>query len=213
MAGKSLMLLCDIGNSSFAFYEDGKVTSYLIDTFDINSVTQEVYYICVNPKVSKLLEAHELWHDLAPMIHLEGSYDTLGIDRQVAVLGLEGDGVIVDAGSAITVDVVEQGSYQGGFIYPGFLAMQQAFAQISSKLDYLLNFEVTLDKIATNSQDAISYGAIAPIIAEIRRISEDKTLIVTGGDGKIIAKHLKGAQLQPNWLFDAMTKIINARKG
>ena len=209
------MLLCDIGNSSFSFYDDsdGSVKSYLVDEFDIDCVMQEVYYICVNPRVSELLKKHYLWHDIGVYVELDGAYDTLGIDRQVAVLGLEGDGVVVDAGSAITVDVVEKKRYQGGFIYPGFRAMQKAFSQISSKLDYLLNFEVTLDKMATNSQDAISYGSIAPIIAEIKRLSEGKQLVITGGDGAIIAKHLKGSQLRPNWIFDAMKKIINARKG
>ncbi len=207
------MLLCDIGNSSFAFYDQGRVTTHLVKDFDIDSVRSDVYYICVNPEVSEILKSHPLWHDLKPMIKLTGSYETLGVDRQVAVLGLEGDGVVVDAGSAITVDIVTDGSYQGGFIYPGFRAMQQAFAQISSKLDYLLNFEVTLDKIATNSQDAISYGAIAPIVTQIKQLSEDKRLILTGGDAPLLAKHLKNASLQPHWLFHAMGKIMNSHKG
>lgn len=213
MAGKSLMLLCDVGNTSYAFYNEGEVKSFLIDEFDIDSITQEVYYICVNPNVSDLLQAHNLWHDMRPLITLQGAYDTLGIDRQVAVLGLEDDGVIVDAGSAITIDVVEKGLYQGGFIFPGFKAMQRAFAEISTKLDYLLNFEVTFDKMAKNSQDAISYGALIPLIQEIKRLSEDKALIITGGDGALLANHLEGSTLAPNWIFDAMKKIINASKG
>ena len=212
MAGKSLMLLCDIGNTSYAFYHQGEVTKYFIDDFDINSVTDEVYYICVNPKVTVLLEKNPLWIDIEPLIRLEGSYDTLGVDRKIAISALS-DGVVVDAGSAITIDIIEKGLYQGGFIFPGFVAMQKAFAQISSKLDYLLNFEVTLDKIATNSQDAISYGAFVPIIQEIKRLSKDKQLIITGGDGAFLAQHIEGSLLQPHWLFDAMKKIINASKG
>lgn len=207
------MLLCDVGNSSFAFYKEAKVETFLIDDFDINSITQEVYYICVNPKISERLKAHPLWHDITPMINLEGSYDTLGIDRQVAVLGLKGDGVVVDAGSAITIDVVEEGLYKGGFIFPGFRAMQRAFAEISSKLDYLLNFEVTFDKIATNSQDAISYGALVPLIQEIKRLSKDKELVITGGDAALLVKYLENALYAPHWIFDAMLKIINASKG
>ena len=212
MAGKLLMLLCDVGNTSYAFYKNGQSYKELVADFDITSVKEEVYYICVNPKVLPKLEKNPLWKDVSPMITLQGSYDSLGIDRKLAIPVLD-SGVIVDAGSAITVDVIENGLYQGGFIFPGFVAMQNSFKQISSKLDYLLNFEVSLDKIAKNSQDAISYGAFKPLITEIKRLSTDKKLIITGGDGKFLAKHLEGSVYEPNWLFDAMKKIINASKG
>ena len=204
------MLLCDIGNTFFTFYKQGEVTKQLVDGFDIESIDEKVFYICVNPKVTPLLQENDLWIDLAKDIALEGSYETLGIDRKVAISAISG-GVVVDAGSAITVDVIENSHYQGGFIYPGFVAMQKAFAEISSKLDYLLNFEVSLDKIAKNSQDAISYGSFMPLITEIKRLSEGKKLIVTGGDGEFLAKHLEGSLYEPHWLFDAMKTIIDAK--
>ncbi len=206
------MLLCDIGNSAFSFYEDGETSHYLIADFDVDSIEKDVYYICVNPAVSQTLKEKAHWIDMGPMVQLEGSYETLGIDRQVAISTLK-EGVIVDAGSAITVDVVKDGNYQGGFIYPGLRSMQKAFSEISHKLDYLLNFEVSLDKMATNSQDAISYGAIVPLIKEITRLAEDIPLIVTGGDAALLAYHLPQATLDSNWVFNAMIKILNASKG
>ena len=43
----------------------------------------------------------------------------MGVDRRALCLSHE-NGIFVDAGSAITVDVVEEGRYQGGYIFPGF---------------------------------------------------------------------------------------------
>lgn len=204
------MQLCDVGNTSFAFYDDGIVTKVLKEDIDFEDIRDEIYYICVEPLISQRLKAFKNWHDISSLIFLKGDYKGLGIDRKVAASLLE-DGVVVDAGSAITVDVMDKGNYQGGFIYPGFKALRQCFEQISPKLDFLLNFEVDLDKMAKNSQDAISYGSFAPILCEIKRLSEGKKLIVTGGDGAFLAQHLDHAVYEPNWLFKAMLEVIQTK--
>jgi type III pantothenate kinase len=204
------MLLCDVGNTSFAFYKEGVVTKVYKENFDFNTIDEQVYYICVEPEISKKLNKLELWCNVEPHIELAGSYEGLGVDRKLAISYLD-DGVVVDAGSAITIDLIEDKIYQGGFIYPGFKALASAYRQISSKLDFLLNFEVDLDKMAKNSQDAISYGSFRPIISEIKRLSEGKKLIITGGDGEFLAKHLTNALYEPNWLFKAMLKVIQTK--
>ncbi len=206
------MLLCDAGNSSLHFYKEGKSEKIYIENFDIGSIEEEVYYINVNPQLQPLFENAPLWHDISMLIELPGSYESLGIDRKAAAAFIA-DGVVIDAGSAITVDVMKCGRYEGGFIYPGFDAMRKAYAGISSKLDYLLNFELSLDKMAKNSQDAITFGVLGPLVHELQRICQGQKVIATGGDGEFFLRHLPDAEYNPHLLFHAMQKILATKKG
>jgi type III pantothenate kinase len=200
------MLLCDIGNTSFHFY-DG-VTHYKesVSTFDIDNVTQTVYYICVNPNVIDVLTCKTNWIDLKPFVDYSKLYSTLGVDRAIISSYFE-NAVVVDAGSAITVDVMRQGEYQGGFIYPGVYHMRQCYANISSKLDYEFSFELDLDKIAFNSKDAISYGYLAPFVKEVK--AYDLPIILTGGDGVKFKQLFKEARVDELLIFKAMKKVID----
>src|SRR5438128_800370 len=55
---------------------------------------------------------------------LDGAYDapdTLGMDRVLHLRGLDGDGVVVSCGTAITVDALVHGRPRFGAILPGLL--------------------------------------------------------------------------------------------
>ena len=62
--------------------------------------------------------------------------------------------------------------------------MQMAFADISSALDYSINFELSLDTMPLSSQDAISYAALIPLCKHIEELGKGKKIIVTGGDAE-----------------------------
>jgi len=102
------MLLCDVGNTSFHFDDDSNNYKESTTSFNPKSITKKVYYICVNPDVSKVLDGLDNWIDLASFIDMNNYYETMGIDRIVACEAVQ-NAVIVDAGSAITVDVVKDG--------------------------------------------------------------------------------------------------------
>lgn len=206
------MLLCDIGNTTLHFKAKSHTFKVPIVSFDLSDYKDEkVYYICVEPTLKEKLSIQSNWIDVTPWIELEGSYDTLGIDRKLAAWFIE-DGVVVDAGSAITLDVMQEGVYQGGFIYPGFVAMQKAYADISSALEYSINFELSFDTMALTSQDAISYGALVPLIEHIKTLTQGKQLFITGGDAKKLAPFFD-AVVKEHLLFDAMHKLISKHEG
>ncbi|MDQ7061700.1 MAG: type III pantothenate kinase [Sulfurimonas sp.] len=137
------MLLCDIGNTSYHFQNSSHDYKENVDTFKPSSIQEKVYYICVNPKLIKLLQSLENWIDLSNFIDMKNYYESMGIDRIFACQTIK-NGVIIDAGSAITVDVVNDGVFQGGFIYPGTVEMHEAYKNISSALDYPFNYEFDL---------------------------------------------------------------------
>ena len=199
------LLLCDIGNTTYHFLEEGCDRRYKVKEFNPTNVTQTVYYISVNPTCKEVLEGLDNWIDIKAYIDYSLYYESMGVDRAV-VCEYISEGVIVDVGSAITVDVKRDNIFEGGFIYPGVNAMQKAYVDISTKLDYELSFELTLDKMPKNSRDAISYGFLAPLIKEIE--SYNLPIIITGGDGEKFCKFFKHATYDKLLIFKAMKKII-----
>lgn len=77
-----------------------------------------LYYISVNSTLDQKIIQIKQWQNIGSKIVLEGAYGTMGVDRKALCLSHH-DGIFVDAGSAITVDSVSDGIYQGGFILPG----------------------------------------------------------------------------------------------
>lgn len=206
------MLLCDIGNTTLHFKANSHTFKVPIASFHPKDYKDErVFYICVEPTLKEKLSKLANWIDITPWIDLVGSYETLGIDRKLAAWSID-DGVVVDAGSAITLDVMKEGVYQGGFIFPGFVAMQKAYSDISRALDYSINFELSLDTMPLTSQDAISYGALVPLIEQIKTLTQGKQLFITGGDAKKLAPFLNGIEKE-ELLFDAMSKLISKHEG
>ncbi|WP_428738722.1 type III pantothenate kinase [Sulfurimonas sp.] len=199
------MLLCDIGNTSYHFYNGTQDFRYSVDEFNPQSIAEQTFYISVNHTLKQKLHNLTNWIDLERFIDRKQFYETMGIDRIVAIETIK-NGVIIDAGSAITVDVVKEGGFEGGFIYPGMNAMAQCYKNISSALDYSFNFELDLGKMPKNSQDAISYGYLKPFVDEIK--SKNLPIILTGGDALEFKKIFPDAQLDQELLFKGMKKII-----
>ena len=199
------MLLCDIGNTSYHFLDGENTFKESVSTFNPTSITKKVYFISVNAAVSKKLSFLENWIDLAAFVDKKKYYETMGIDRIVAAMAVK-NAVIVDAGSALTVDVVKNGVFCGGFIYPGVRAMQKTYENISPALAYSFNFECDLDIMPKNSQDAISYGYLKTLYLEV--ISHNLPIILTGGDASKFKKIFKDAKIDEQLIFNSMKKII-----
>ena len=204
----SNILLCDIGNRHFHFFDEKRGTfSSLADGFKPFEVKDKVYYICVNEYWQKYLQKSEKWVDIAKYINYENYYESMGIDRIVCCMAVE-NAVVIDAGSAITVDKVQNSKHIGGYIYPGFYAMQRTFKDISPRLDVSFNFDIDLATMPRNTRDALSYGAIATLVSSIREISENMPIIITGGDAEKLHSFIPQAKVDTDLVFKGMKKII-----
>ncbi len=202
------MLLCDIGNTTLHFYDGKQDRRVRVEGFDPATVKETVYYISVNASLDAVLKGCKNWIDLRPFIEWSKYYETMGIDRVVACEAIE-NGVILDAGSAVTVDVVKDGHFEGGFIYPGIRAMEQTYAEISPRLEYSFNFELDLDKMPKNSRDAISYGYLRTLYSEVTR--HEAPVIITGGDAGRFAPIFPAATVDEHLIFRGMKKILENR--
>ncbi|QKF80990.1 type III pantothenate kinase [Halarcobacter ebronensis] len=203
------MILCDIGNTNFHFFIDDKEQMYSLDS-TLPSLDGKVYYISVNEKATtKLKLFYKETIDLEPYINFDTSYSGMGLDRKMACLGVE-NAIIVDAGSAITVDIIKKGKHKGGFILPGLSSLKKVYPQISQKLSFAFNTKVNLDKIPLCTQDAISYGIIQSIIEPIKKISKKQEVIFTGGDGEFLSTFIKNSNYKRDLIFNNMRGIIDA---
>ncbi len=201
------MLLCDIGNTTLDFLdENGVLTKESVESFEPQSISEEVYFISVNATLNERVKDLKNWINLKNYLDMNRYYPTMGIDRICAVEAIK-QGVVVDAGSAITVDVVREGSFMGGFIYPGVRAMGSAYRGISTALDYDFNFSLPLDKLPKNSQDAISYGFLKTLQSEV--LSHDLPIILTGGDASKLHHIFPNATLNTTLIFEGMKNILS----
>jgi type III pantothenate kinase len=201
------MLLADIGNSYFHIY-DGSEVEHLSYEEAIRKYSEEpLCYISVKEQLDSTIEEIALWKNISAQMELKDAYETMGVDRKALCLSHD-DGIFVDAGSAITVDMMQDGSYMGGFIYPGLRAMLDTYSAISPALETQLNETITLDRLPTTTKDGISYGIIASIKALIDKHSDGKKLYFTGGDGKFLSSFFKDATYDEMLVFDGMRKVI-----
>jgi len=205
------MILVDIGNSYFHIYDGEKVEHLTYKDAIEKYVQKELYYISVKYELEEKIIKMKNWKNISSLMKIEGEYDTMGVDRKALCLSHE-DGIFVDAGSAITVDVVEAGRYVGGFILPGIKAYLQSYKSISPVLDISLDIALKLEELPTTTKEQISYGIIASIKALIEQHSKGKTLYFTGGDGKFLSNYFDNAHYDETLVFQGIQKAIKDKK-
>ena len=199
------LTLCDVGNTTFDFYRNGTKEKIFVADYELKESDEKIFYICVNEKIANELKNFPNWIDLKDFVDMQNYYETMGIDR---IMGCEAvqNGVIIDAGSAMTVDIVKDGVFQGGYITLGLYVSHLAYMQISSRLDYSYNFEIDLDKMPKNSRDALTYGQLGLLYRDV--LSHSLPIYVTGGDALKLKKLFKDAIVDDELLFKGMKNIM-----
>jgi len=201
------ILLADIGNTHFHIYDGKKVEHLSYEDAIKKYIHKELFYISVKHQLSDEIADIPKWKNISSLMSIEGEYTTMGIDRKALCLS-HNDGLFVDAGSAITVDVVENGCYIGGFILPGLQAYIKSYKSISPALDTDLSQKLNLAELPTTTKEQISYGIIASIKALIDKHSTAKILYFTGGDGKFLSTFFEGAIYDETLVFTGMQQAI-----
>lgn len=138
-----------------------------------------------------------------PIVNRYKTPETLGADRLAAAVGAMAlypnrNILIVDFGTAITIDVVsEHGEFIGGNISAGASTRFRALNTYTSRLPLGTLVEDT-QLLGDTSISAIESGVILGVVYEvegyIRDLSkkyDDLRIIFTGGDGNFFAKRFK----------------------
>jgi len=161
------MLLIDSGNSSIKcrLLQSGIATDRVFDRYRANGLEDfgaylktldvaDIYVASVASDEVQLQLLHQLsTHSIAQLKILETlpaldgiknayqDYRQLGVDRWLALLGASetcaSDSIVIDAGSAITIDLLSKRlGHLGGAILPGFHCDRQRFQGMFPNIDF-----------------------------------------------------------------------------
>jgi len=206
------VILCDVGNSRMHFCIGNEILHFSHSEGLKKFKDEEVYFISVNQEITdKIKRVATKWIELNGGNHLKTSYKGLGIDRLCACLGVE-SGVVVDAGSAITVDVMEDGVHLGGWIWPGLRTWLSSYTKISKKLSVSLESSIDVTELPQSTTEAVSFGILAPIATLVKTFAQDRKVILTGGDAKVISSLFPTAVVDEGIVFKGMKKIIEIKE-
>lgn len=166
----------------------------------------------VNPDLDDAVEQavldaanrHVVWvgEDLdLPMKVLTDKPEETGVDRVLNVAAAyEQMGkacVVVDAGTAVTIDVCnDAGEFLGGVIAPGVSMMLDALHERTAKLPRVKTFEPPSAPFGRDTREAIVAGAYYGIRGMVKEVVENYAtdlgtwpdLIATGGDAEALFK-------------------------
>jgi type III pantothenate kinase len=124
----------------------------------------------------------------------------VGIDRLLNAVAAntqrrkESAAVIVDAGSAVTVDLVDAaGAFRGGAIFPGLQMMARALNDYTAALP-LVDVDVPERPPGINTIHAIRVGILAAALGGIEQLvhayrgqaAAEPEVYITGGDGTLL---------------------------
>ena len=202
------MILCDIGNTYLHFKTPNGIFKISPEKLDRSFNDSQIFFISVSEtNKEKFLNFYADAFDIADLIKINTSYRGMGVDRRAACVCIK-DGLIVDAGSAITLDVMHNGVHLGGCILPGLFSYLLAYESISPVLRKGFNFSLNFEDFPQNTQDAMSFGVLGSIIEMIKKLAKEKKIYFTGGDGKYFSRFFDKSVYDEGLIFRGMEQSI-----
>ena len=202
-------LFIDIGNSAVKWRTlDSEVFSQSVEKFSEKSLpsSQSIWLSAVahpqiveaiNMKFSDVKVVKSLSHFGQLTIAYKEPLD-LGSDRFLAMLGAlkhfpDRNLLIIDVGSALTIDVVNySGEHQGGLIMPGLESIRVSFAKFATN-----NMNLNSSSLQSSSEEAWLSGTQVMFISSIKeQITTYKTeqpggiVTLTGGNVRSLISEL-----------------------
>lgn len=145
----------------------------------------------------------------------------MGVDRWLAMLGArarqEGRLCVIDAGSALTIDLVSSsGRHEGGYIIPGAALMERALlldtdrVRFDEAVDYALSPGRSTAEAVRHGIALAQAGAVA--LALDQAGSEPMTLLFCGGAGEMLMQLLgRGGHWAPDLVFEGLEVMAAQR--
>jgi type III pantothenate kinase len=230
-----MYLLLDIGNTreKAALVKQGKVSALpqLAPENLAKLPIKAVYFASVasQEKVAVIKQLLGLEHLPWRQVHADAQAygvsniyqqpQTLGVDRWLAMLGAQSlfpdsSALIVDAGTAVTLDWLEaNGQHGGGWIIPGLKMQQQAVVKNTAKVFNSEMFNGRLEA-GVDTVTCLQNGCLAAVLGAIRLAWHETPcdkLLLTGGDSKFLKPYLADLPLvvEPLLIFHGLARYID----
>ena len=214
-------LLCERSVCDFDMAEIvSLISQFTIEKAVVASTRGGAAKICeqLRTKIDKVL--HFTSQTEVPIGVDYSSRQTLGADRlAVAVgvvcgMGIE-DALVVDMGSAITFDIIENGTFRGGNISLGVAMRFKALHDYTAALPLCSATEPT-EEFGKSTVEAIEQGVMQGVLYELEGYAArilagkaKKNIIFCGGDAESFVNRIKNAIFAPRKLmFTGLNKIL-----
>lgn len=139
----------------------------------------------------------------------------LGVDRWLAVIAgfrhVGGSAIVVDAGSALTIDLVDDsGQHRGGYIMSGQRLMLDALWRGTHAVKVTPTNCIKFMSPGLATEDAVVRGVLLMIVAAIERVAcaQPGRLLITGGDANLIGGLLECPnEVVPDLVLDGLNLL------
>lgn len=143
----------------------------------------------------------------------------MGVDRWLAILGANAlypneTVIIVDSGTATTVELLESNTHLGGWILPGIDMMYESLQSNTSKVIATPN-DATAIELGTNTSDCVNNASVAATVGLIelaKRLAFEKghvesRIILAGGNAQKLSPLLQTHNtVEPALIFYGMQR-------
>jgi type III pantothenate kinase len=147
--------------------------------------------------------------------------DTLGVDRLAAATGAflhhpHAVMLVIDAGSALTIDLVAGDTFMGGSISPGMMMRFHALNEFTGRLPLITSVD-SFSFPGRSTRDAVTAGVVMGLVFEINeyiRTLEERynkiVTLITGGDSEIISSFCdREMLLSPDLVADGLNYLLD----
>lgn len=219
---KNGCLVLDVGNTHVKYgyfvsdelQRSGNCTQWTADQWSLFCSENSFELILVGGDGSESRRLVTKLPNYAKIIFIDSSFkypfttdyknlDSLGIDRKAALAGAlskfpNTPVLIIDAGSCITYDFMDENAHHiGGAISPGRAMRYHAMHLFTDKLPHL-NPPDKIPPIGISTSTSMELGVESGVVAEIKaqieifsHLCSNFTIILTGGDAKFLNKKIK----------------------
>ena len=139
----------------------------------------------------------------------------LGVDRWLALLAIKARGqnsaVIIDVGTACTIDVLENGHHLGGYIFPGMALARDALVANTDKIRFSENPEPSTS-LGTDTASCVLSGIWLTLLASCQSVIDrfpNATVYLTGGSAPELVALGLDAQRVDGLVFDGLDFWLN----
>lgn len=141
--------------------------------------------------------------------------ESLGVDRWLAMLAIKARGgesaIIIDAGTACTIDVLKSNQHVGGYIFPGTALSRDALLANTDKIRFSDNAEPSLAP-GTGTAECVSSGVWLTVFAACQRVIDQNpgvSVYLTGGSAEELAALGLQGERANDLVFDGLDFWLN----